>query len=355
MPPAVPCRHRATPGGRSEAEQVQVELHAALRGDPGAIPRQLGARRLDGFLRRRGDSVHLAIRFRTLDILHAVAACIPNLIFIGVILILAGDAARIVRWFFSVVERGDIVLPGFYTEWARPTFQIARFLLVVFTAVVVFPYLPGSQSPAVQGISLFVGLLVSLGSSSAISHVISGTMLTDTRAFQVGDRVQIGDNVGDVVARTLLVTHLRTIKNVEIAVPTAHFLGTLSVSSSAAARDRGLLRHTSVAIGYDVPWWRVHELVVGAARATPAIEAEPAPFVLQTALDDDSVRDEINATTRDAASMARIDSDLNQAIQDAFRDAGVEILAPLYAAVRDGNRSNVPAVAVAGAPGTPEA
>ncbi len=272
----------------------------------------------------------------------AIADYLPNLLYVAVILVVAHYAIKLVRFFFREVGKGTIVLPGFYADWANPTFSIARFLIIVLAAVAAFPYLPGSRSPAFQGISLFLGLLFSLGSTSAVANIVGGIVLTYTRAFQIGDRVKIGETIGDVVEKTLLVTRVRTIKNVDISIPNAMVLTSHIINFSSSAQEHGLILHTSVTIGYDAPWRKVHELLIAAADATAGILKEPKPFVLQTSLDDFYVSYEINAFTDQPSVMARIYSDLHQNIQDKFNEGGVEIMSPHYAQVRDGNTTTIP-------------
>ncbi len=272
----------------------------------------------------------------------AFAAFLPNLFFIAVILVVAYYAVKVVKFLFSELEKGTISLPGFYRDWAQPTYKIARFLIIVFTAVVIFPYLPGSKSPAFQGISIFVGLLVSLGSSSAISNIVAGVMLTYTRGFQTGDRVKIGETTGDVVEKTLLVTRVRTIKNVDISIPNALVLTSHIINYSTHAKQGGLILHTTVSIGYDAPWRKIHQLLIDAGESTQGIVKDPKPFVLQTSLDDFYVSYQINALTEQPNLMATTYSELHKSIQDKFNEAGVEIMSPHFTAVRDGNRTAIP-------------
>lgn len=267
---------------------------------------------------------------------------LPNIAFIAVIIVITRYALVVVKAVFTAVGRGTLTFGGFEPEWAEPTYKIARFLVIAFVLVVIFPYLPGAESEAFKGVSLFLGLLVSLGSSSAISNIIAGTVLTYTRAFSVGDRVRIGESTGDVVAKTLLVTRVRTIKNVDVTIPNAMVLSAHVLNFTAMARTDGLVVHTSVTIGYDVPWRKVHELLLEAAAKVPDLLAEPKPFVLQTALGDFSVAYELNAITRESHALARIYSELHAAIQDAFNAAGVEIMSPQYHALRDGNTMTIP-------------
>ena len=234
------------------------------------------------------------------------------------------------------------MLPGFYQDWAMPTYKIARFLVIAFALVMAFPYLPGSDSPAFKGVSIFLGVLFSLGSSSAVANVVAGVILNYTRAFSIGDRVRIGDVEGDITYKTLLVTHIRTIKNVEITLPNSTVLSGAILNFSTAAKDSALILHTSVTIGYDAPWRRIHELLISAASATQHILKDPQPFVLQTALNDFYVSYQINAYTDHPSKMALIYSDLHQNIQDKFNEGGVEIMSPHYSQLRDGNTVTIP-------------
>jgi small-conductance mechanosensitive channel len=273
---------------------------------------------------------------------HAVGNYLPNLFFIAVIGVVTHFVIRFTSLFFAEVGKGAITLPGFYADWAGPTFKIVRFLIIAFALVVAFPYFPGSDSPAFKGVSIFFGVLFSLGSSSAVANIIAGVILTYTRAFKIGDRVQIADTIGDVIEKTLLVTRIRTIKNVDVTVPNAMVLGSHITNFSSSARDYGLILHTSVTIGYDAPWRNVHELLIAAAVATEHILELPAPFVLQTALNDFYVTYELNAYTDTPHQMMNIYSDLHQNIQDRFNEAGMEIMSPHYGQVRDGNKTAIP-------------
>jgi small-conductance mechanosensitive channel len=270
------------------------------------------------------------------------ATYLPNLVFIAVIAVIALYVIRFVRILFREIGKGTIVLPNFYPDWAGPTYKIVRFMILTLTVVVIFPYLPGAKSPAFQGVSIFLGVLISLGSTSAVANVVAGVILTYMRAFKVGDRVKIADTVGDVMEKTLLVTRIKTIKNVEITIANAMVLSSHIFNFSASATQEGLILHTAVTIGYDAPWRTVHQLLVEAALSCKFVLREPSPFVYQTALDDFYVHYEINAYTLYPAEMAQIYSELHQQIQDKFNDAGVEIMSSHYANVRDGNRTTIP-------------
>lgn len=267
---------------------------------------------------------------------------IPNLFFIAVAVLLTRYLLKFIQFFFSEVSKGTLHFDGFYKEWADPTYKLVRFLILVFALIVIFPYLPGAGSPAFQGVSVFVGVLFSLGSSSAISNVVGGIVLTYMRPFKIGDRVKIADTMGDIVEKTLLITRIRTIKNVEITIPNAMVLASHLVNYSSSAESKGLILNTTVTIGYDVPWKTVHNLLKKAAANIPEIKTDPTPFVLQTSLDDFYVSYELNAYTEQPNKMASIYSALHQNIQDEFNAAHVEIMSPHYAALRDGNQITIP-------------
>jgi small-conductance mechanosensitive channel len=276
------------------------------------------------------------------DTLTSIVSYLPDLFFVVVIVFITRFILKLIRSVFEQVARAKVTFAGFPHDWAMPTYQIVRFLVIAFAVIVIFPYLPGSGSPAFQGVSVFLGILFSLGSTSAIANIVAGVVLTYMRPFRIGDRVRIADTMGDVVERNLLVTRVRTVKNVDITVPNAMVLGSHIINYSSSAKEKGLVLHTKVTIGYDVSWPKVHELLIAAAGDTAHVAKDPAPFVLQTSLDDFSVAYELNAVTTEPTRMAVIYSELHQHIQDRFHEAGVEIMSPHYSAVRDGNQVAIP-------------
>lgn len=273
---------------------------------------------------------------------HAVVGYIPEMMTIAVISAITYQIVRFMKFMTNEVKIGKLVIPGFYADWAEPTFSLLRIIIYAFAFIIIFPYLPGSDSPAFQGVSVFLGLLISLGSSSAISNIIAGLVITYMRAFKIGDRVKIGDTTGDVMEKTMLVTRLRTIKNEEVTIPNGAILNGSTVNYSTSAKESGLILHTSITIGYDVPWRKVHELMIDAALKTDGILSEPMPFVLQTSLDDFYVSYQINAYTNIPNKASKMYSDIHSNIQDGFNEAGVEILSPHYRAARDGSAMTVP-------------
>lgn len=282
--------------------------------------------------------------FSTLQTIgHAFATYIPDLVSIAVIVVVTRYILKAIALFFSGIKRGAITFAGFHRDWTEPTYKIVRFLVIVFAAIACFPYIPGSQSEGFRGISVFLGLLISLGSAAAIGNIIAGVVLTYMRPFQVGDRVKIADTFGDVTEKTLLVTRVRTIKNVDITIPNSLVLSSHIINfSSSMMKPPPLILHTSVTIGYDAPWRKVHELLIAAAKRTTHILETPEPFVLQTSLNDFYVTYEINAYTVQPNLMATIYAELHQHIQDTFNEAGVEIMSPHYTQLRDGNKTAIP-------------
>jgi small-conductance mechanosensitive channel len=272
----------------------------------------------------------------------ALFGYLPKLLFVVVIAAVIYSAIRLVGFFFDQIRHGRIVFASFPAEWADPTNKIIRLLLIAFGAVVAFPYLPASDSPAFAGVSVFMGVLISLASSSALSNMIAGMVLTYTGAFRLGDRVKVGETFGDIIETTLLATRVRTIKNEDVTIPNGLVLGSSVVNYSREAQVLGLILHTSVTIGYDAPWRKVHGLLIEAALDTPGILREPAPFVWQTALNDFYVTYEINAFTATPRDMIDIYAALHARIQDAFFTAGVEIMSPHYTSLRDGNAAAIP-------------
>jgi small-conductance mechanosensitive channel len=282
-------------------------------------------------------------------IFQTIVKYIPNLFYIFVIGVIAFYTIKLISYVFMLIERGELKFDWFYEDWALPTYQIIRFLVIVTALISAYPYIPGSSSEAFQGIGLVLGAIISFASSSAISNIVAGIILTYTRAFRLNDRIKLGDTTGDVVEKTLLVTRIKTIKHVIVTIPNSLVMGAQIINySTSAAEGAGVILHTSVTIGYDVPWLTVQSLLVEAAIATERLLKTPPPFVLQTSLDDFYVSYEINAYTKQPENMAVIYSDLHQNILKKFDDAGVEIMSPHYYAMRDGNASTVPSVLTTG-------
>ncbi|MHB9291163.1 hypothetical protein Holit_00235 [Hollandina sp. SP2] len=264
--------------------------------------------------------------------LWTIIGYIPNLITIIIILIVARYALRTIQFFTIQIEKGKLVIPGFYPDWAEPTFNILRVLLYAFTIIVIYPNLPNSESAVFQGVSVFVGIIFSLGSSSIIGNLVAGIVITYMRPFTIGDRIKLNDVTGFVVEKSATVTRLRTHKNEFVTFPNMMLL-TSSITNynfSAAEKEDGLILHANVTVGYGVPWPKVHEILLGAAAKTDYVLKHPKPYVLQTALNDFYACYEINIYVKAVDKVPRIYSHLYENLQDAFKAANIDMTAPSY-------------------------
>ena len=268
---------------------------------------------------------------------------LPNLITVIVIIVVFRYVLKGLYFLKLEIQQENLKLPGFYSDWAAPTYQIVKVLVFAFMIVVIFPYLPGSDSPVFQGVSVFLGFLFTFGSAGSLSNIIAGLVLTYMRLFKMGDRVKIGSISGDVIEKNMLVTRVRTTKNEIISIPNATVMNSHTINYSSDAPEKGLIMHSTITIGYDVPWRKMEAVLIKAALKTPLLLDDPAPFVLQTSLDDFYVSYQINAYTREPNKQATIYSNLHANIQDFCNEAGIEIMSPHYRAARDGNQSTIPA------------
>lgn len=294
------------------------------------------------FTRNWADTLFQLIWSPFRNIILSIWQYLPNIFTIAVIYFVFKYSIRFVKYLFDEIENGKLNINGFHADWAAPTFSILKFLLYAFMFVLIFPYLPGSDSDIFKGVSVFVGVLFSLGSSSAISNMIAGLVITYMRPFKVGDRIRINENTGIVIEKTMLVTRLRTIKNEEITIPNSSVLSGNTTNFSAFSKTDGLIVHTTVTIGYDVQWNKMHEALIDAALRTMYVMQEPKPFVWQTSLDDFYVSYQINAYTHEAEKALLILSELHKNIQEICAERGIEIMSPHYRAERDGSESTIP-------------
>ena len=275
------------------------------------------------------------------SIFLGIVEYIPNLFTIFVIWLAVKYLVRLVRYLASEIQSERLKIGGFYADWAMPTFHIVRFLLYAFMIAMIYPYL-GSKSGVFQGISVFVGLIVSLGSSTVIGNIIAGLVITYMRPFKLGDRIKLNDTTGNVIEKTPLVTRIRTPKNEVVTIPNSFIMSSHTVNFSQSARDYGLIIHSEVSVGYDIPWRKTHQLLVEAALNTPGVVDDPRPFVLETSLQDYYPVYQVNAYIKDANQLAQVYSDLHQNIQDRFNEEGIEIMSPHYIATRDGSETTIP-------------
>jgi small-conductance mechanosensitive channel len=262
----------------------------------------------------------------------AIVAKIPDILVLVVLYFVFRFALRLLRLFFDAMAHERVKLAGFDAEWSHPTYKIVRFMVIAFGLIVAYPYIPGSESAAFKGISLFVGVVFSLGSTSLVSNIIAGYMMTYRRAFKIGDRVKIGDVTGDVTLMRLQVTHLRTVKNEEVSIPNSQILSGHVVNYSSLAREQGLILHTTVGIGYETPWRQVEAMLLMAAERTAGLLGEPSPFVLQKELGDFAIVYELNVFCDSPQEMNELYTELHRRILDVFNEFDVQIMTPAYRA-----------------------
>jgi len=255
---------------------------------------------------------------------------LPDLIFLVVFIFITRYAIKVIRLFFAGLARGSVSVRGFEHEWSWPTFRLVRIIVIALAAVIAYPYIPGSDLDAFKGVSLFLGVIFSLGSTSVISNMVAGYSLIYRRAFRTGDRVKIEEHVGDVVQARLLVTHLRTPFNEEVIIPNSTVLNSSIINFSTLAREGRLIVPTNVGIGYETPWRQVEAMLLEAAVRTEGAAENPQPFVMQKELGDFCVTYSINVYCSDAQGMILLSSRLRRNILDVFNEYGVQIMTPAY-------------------------
>lgn len=272
------------------------------------------------------------------EILKSIVNFIPNLFKIGVIYIVFKYILRGIKYITNEIAAEKLNINGFYSDWALPTYNILRFLLYCFMIIIIWPLLPQAQSGIFQGISVFIGLIISLGSTSVIGNLMAGMVITYMRPFKIGDLIKLNDTMGTVIEKTPFVTRLRTSKNEIITIPNSFILSSQTVNYSASARDYTIIVNSNITVGYDVPWKQAQQLLIEAARETHGIMENPAPFVLVKELADFYCVYQINASTREDTKLPRIYSELHHHIMDKFNEAGIEIMSPhFYAKHEDGD------------------
>lgn len=276
-----------------------------------------------------GDQLSQYILRPAADIGLEVIGYLPNLAYLVLIVVVARYTLKLLRFFLNAVGKGELVLGEFDPEWADPTYKLLRVLAIVFTLMVGYPYLPGAESQFFQGFSLFVGALVTLGSTAAVGNMVAGVILTYTRAFRVGDRVRIGDAFGEVEVKSLFVTRLRTDVNEEITIPNSQVLGGHVINYSNAANRNELALKAQITIGYDFHWRKIDALLKLAANQTPGIAPNPPPRVWPTDFGEFGVLYELHAYTDRANQMGSTYAALRRSMLDVLHDAGVEILTPV--------------------------
>ena len=283
------------------------------------------------YTRPWGETLRSSLYSAVASVGRAVLEQLPNMMTVLVIVVLTRLATRVVTFAFQTVEEGRLVLPGVYPETAQPTRRIVVALLWILALILSYDFLPGAKSDAFKGVSVFVGLMISLGSTGMMNQVMSGLMVTYSRAVRVGDFVRIGDVEGTVTQLGTLSTKITTLRNEEVTIPNALVVTHAATNFSRHAKA-GVLAPASITIGYDVPWRQVHALLIMAAERTPGVRRQPAPLVLQTTLGDFSVEYKVFVCVDEAPRRAMTLNALHANIQDAFNEYGVQIMSPSYEA-----------------------
>ena len=265
-------------------------------------------------------------------ILLTVVDFIPGLVIVAVIYLITRFLTRLARLFFDAIESGHVTVPGLYAETAQPTRRIVTVILWLFSLVMMYPYLPGSDSNAFKGVSVFVGLLLSIGSAGTVNQAVSGLMLMYSRALKVGDYVQIGETVGTVVALGMFSTRIRTPWSEIVSLPNAVIVGTTTKNYSREEETGGALLTTTVTIGYNAPWRQVHAMLIEAAGRTEGLLKEPPPLVLQRSLSDYYVEYMLGTRIAEPQTRIAVLDVLHRNIQDVFNEYGVQIMSPHYMA-----------------------
>ena len=255
----------------------------------------------------------------------AIVDYLPNLIIIGIIILIGRMVLKLMRYFLYEIERGALKIKGFYKEFAKPTYNILRILFICFIFIVIFPYLPGSGSSAFQGVSIFLGLLIFLGSSSTISNGMAGIFITYMRAFRENDWIKVGDYIGMVIHKDSLVTRLKTINNEEVTVPNSMILSSSTMNFSSIGRTNGLVVTTQVKVRYDARLEDVDATLIAAAQATKGVTDKITPYIYHISLNELNATYEINAVTFEPQNMYIIKSDLIKNIYNAFRERNIEL------------------------------
>jgi len=259
---------------------------------------------------------------------------LPKLITIVIILLIVRYVLRMMRFFALEIERGTLVIKGFYPEWAKTTYSLVRFILLMFTLVIIFPHLPGSDSTAFKGISVFLGILISIGSSSAVANAVAGLVITYMRPFQPGDWIKTGNITGIVIEKNALVTRLKTINNEDVSIPNSSVLSGATINYSSIGKTEGLVITAQIKVRYEYSPNLVEELLLQAALKTKDISEKPYPYVFQLSLQETNAVYELNAFTFSPENMYFIKSDLIKNIQNVFRQAKVEIQSTQYVEIK---------------------
>lgn len=267
-----------------------------------------------------------------MDVIFGIFSYLPNLITLVIIFLVTRYLIKGLRLFMDNIEAGTIEWKDFEQSWIRPTFNISRVMIIAIAIVFAYPHIPGSDSRAFQGLTILAGLMVSMGSNTVVSNMMAGLFIIYRRSTNIGDRIKVGDQVGDVVEIKMMETLIKSVKNEMVSIPNAQLLNSEVVNYSRKIDGRGLLVHTTVGIGYEEPQDKVEAMLIEAANRTRDLKKSPVPFVLWAQLADYAINYQINAFTTRGSSLPRILSDLHRNIVDVFNENGVQIMTPSYEA-----------------------
>ncbi len=259
----------------------------------------------------------------------AFLADLPSLVFVVLVLLVTWYLTKLIHFFFIRIREGAITVEGFRPVWAPTTDRLVNIALIILAVLVAYPYIPGAESPAFKGISLFLGVLVSLGSTGLVANAVNGISLTYLDAFEVGDLVTIGEVVGWITKMGMLTTRVRTRKNEIITIPNSVVMDKAIINYNKPG-EQGVIVSSKVGIGYDAPWRQVEGMLLLAARRTRGIRANPSPFVLELSLNTFDITYEINAHLAPCQLAYVVVAELNRNILDAFNEFGVQIMTPAY-------------------------
>ncbi|MEM1075590.1 MAG: mechanosensitive ion channel family protein [Pseudomonadota bacterium] len=265
-----------------------------------------------------------------INVMWGALSYIPNLISLVIIVIVTKYTLRGVQLFLENVEAGTFEWKNFEPHWIAPTYNISRIVIIAIAVVFAYPYIPGSDSRAFQGLTILAGLMVSLGSNTVVSNMMAGIFVIYRRSTNIGDRIRVGDQIGDVVEIKLMETLIKSVKNEMISIPNAQLLNSEVINYSRKIDGRGLLVHTTVGIGYEEPQEKVEAMLIEAALRTVNVKSSPMPFVLWTGLGDFAISYQINAFTNRGSALPKIVSELHRNIVSVFNENGVQIMTPNY-------------------------
>jgi len=284
------------------------------------------------FTRAWGEQLNAFLTSTALGMLEAIAESVPELVVVAVIFVVARMAARVLTRFFDGVQSRRIEVDWLDADSARPTRRLVTIGVWIFALAMAYPYIPGSGTEAFRGVSVLLGLMVSIGASGIVGQAASGLILMYTRTFRPGEYVRIGEHEGTIVEMGVFTTRVRTGLGEELTVPNSYALATVSKNYSRTVKGVGFILDTTVTIGYDAPWRQVEAMLVEAARRTPGVLSSPAPHVFQTALSDFYIEYRLvcQAVPSEPRPRAEILSVLHANVQDVFNENGVQIMSPHY-------------------------